>query len=193
MKFYARINKQQVGPLSLNELVEAGIHPSTYVWTKGMADWQRADEVPDVCRAMRRRLAGLDPETGAEIVEQSQVQEVPAEESADQPAAGRGFIRSFPEPPDTTDYSVKPQGVSVIAAIVLTILCFPFTGIVAIFFALKCNTHWKMSEQQGLTPKERQMYQHMAHNDARVYRMLAGITFFLGMILIGYAISMSKQ
>lgn len=66
VKYFARINRRQVGPLTLQQLLQAGVRPTSYVWCKGMPDWQPAAEVPDICRAMRRALAGLDPETGAE-------------------------------------------------------------------------------------------------------------------------------
>ena len=71
MKFFARIDDTQVGPLGLGQLIEAGVRPSTYVWHKGMADWEKAEDVPEICRAMRRALAGLDPETGMEIERQN--------------------------------------------------------------------------------------------------------------------------
>lgn len=61
MKIFAMIDGQQVGPLELDEIVEAGVRPDTYVWCKGMADWQRAAEVPDICRYFRLRLAGVLP------------------------------------------------------------------------------------------------------------------------------------
>lgn len=199
MKFFARIDNQQIGPLSLAQLVEAGIRPSTYVWTKGMPCWQKAEDVPDICRAMRRHLAGLDPETGAELAviassspKSAYDNSVSANDSTQQPdinKSPRMFLRNMPEPTDSTDYSARPQGVSVIMAIAATVLCFPFTGLVAIYYAMKCNARWKMSLQEGLSPHERDVQQRMAHNDARIYRMMIGITFFIGLIMIGFALT----
>lgn len=62
MKIFAMIDGKQVGPLMLDDIVEAGVRPDTYVWCKGMADWQRASEVPDICRYFRLRLAGVLPD-----------------------------------------------------------------------------------------------------------------------------------
>ena len=59
MKYYAMINDKQVGPMELPELVEAGLMPDTYVWCKGMADWQQANEVADICRFFRNRIFDL--------------------------------------------------------------------------------------------------------------------------------------
>ena len=51
------LGDRQVGPMTLEELADLGIRPDTYIWCKGMPDWERADENGDVCRFFRRRLA----------------------------------------------------------------------------------------------------------------------------------------
>lgn len=38
----------RVGPLSISQLAEKGIEPSTLVWTAGMPDWARADTIPEL-------------------------------------------------------------------------------------------------------------------------------------------------
>ncbi len=192
MKVYARIDNSQVGPLGLDELLEAGVRPSTYVWHKGMADWERAEDVPDVCRAMRRALAGLDPITGepvdttpapgSENGRQQEGQEM-------QTAPGMIGFRGLPEPEIKQDFSVKPQGVSIIGAVIATLICFPITGMIALWFAMKCKAHWKMSEDPKATPQQIEFYQRKAHDDARIYRMMIGITFCLGIIMLGFTMS----
>ena len=61
MKIFAMIDGHQVGPMELDDIVSAGVRPDTYVWCKGMADWQKAADVPDICRYFRLRLAGVLP------------------------------------------------------------------------------------------------------------------------------------
>lgn len=58
------IQGRQVGPLHLDEIVGAGVMPDTYVWCKGMPDWAKASEVPDICRYFRQRLSGVVPSGG---------------------------------------------------------------------------------------------------------------------------------
>lgn len=154
MKYFARINKENVGPLSLKELVEAGVRPSTYVWCKGMTDWQRAEDDPEICRAMRRYLAGLDPETGQEtaLARPDETPRQVAETQQENPYVG---LRGLPEPENNINYSFKPAGVSVIMAIVATICCFPITGVVAIFYAMRCQADWRMSEQPGISAEDK--------------------------------------
>ena len=45
----------RVGPLSMLQLSERGIEPSTLVWTAGMADWARADCVPELAHLLAYR------------------------------------------------------------------------------------------------------------------------------------------
>lgn len=195
MKYFARIDRQQVGPLSLTELVKAGVRPSTYVWAKGMADWTRAEDVPEICRAMRRALAGYDPETGDLIPRYPEsgesIKRRPGEEEdADLSrmiAERRIGLHGIPEQPDRRDYSIPPQGVSVVMAVIVTIMCFPVTGIVAIWFAMKSKADWRQSRQQGLSPQEAEDWRRKAHDDARIYRMMIGITFSIGLIVAGFA------
>lgn len=59
MKYFAMIGGVQRGPFDLDRLVEEGVRPDTYVWCKGMDDWTQANEVPDICRFFRQRLAGM--------------------------------------------------------------------------------------------------------------------------------------
>lgn len=190
MKYFARIDKKNIGPLSLKELVEAGIRPSTYIWHKGLPDWQKAEEDPDICRAIRRYLAGYDPETGLLPTEQPRQEASESPEQQLREAAEQGMLglHGLPEPPDKSDVTVKPNGVSVISALLVTIFCFPVTGLIALFFAMRCNADWKMSLQQDLTAADKKMYQAKAHSDARVYRMMMGISICIAFIMFGIAL-----
>lgn len=61
MKYFAMIGGRQYGPMDLEDMPAEGVRPDTYVWCKGMDDWMKADEVPDICRYFRQRLSGTLP------------------------------------------------------------------------------------------------------------------------------------
>lgn len=61
MKYFAMIGGRQYGPMELDQMVDQCVRPDTYVWCKGMADWEQASEVPDICRYFRQRLSGTLP------------------------------------------------------------------------------------------------------------------------------------
>ncbi|MDE7410261.1 MAG: GYF domain-containing protein [Muribaculaceae bacterium] len=54
-EYYIVVDDNRVGPLSLTQLSERGIEPSTLVWTAGMADWTRADCVPELASLLAAR------------------------------------------------------------------------------------------------------------------------------------------
>lgn len=55
------IEGRQYGPIELDDMVREGVRPDTYVWCKGMPDWVKAEDVPDICRYFRQRLSGTLP------------------------------------------------------------------------------------------------------------------------------------
>lgn len=178
--------------MGLSELLEAGIRPADYVWCKGMADWQPAEEVPDICRAMRRALAGLDPETGEEPRRESAVPSYgPGAPPKNRIELAEMISQAFIDAEENArpDYSYEPQGVSIAMAVVLTLLCFPPTGFVAIYYACKCKSEWNRSLQPGIAAGERDDHRRSAHDAARLYRMLSGITVCIGIIMAGMVIS----
>lgn len=185
-KYFARFDHATKGPFTLTQLVEAGVRPSTYVWCKGMDDWQRAEDIADICRAMRCTLAGL-PIPGEEPTPQQK-----SNPESQQSAADNLSLRNFygiPEPDIKIDYDVKPQGISIMMAVVLSICCFPITGMVALWFAYKFQSLWKESEQPAIDPQTRHTLRVKAYEKARVYRMMIGITFSIGLIMMGIAVS----
>lgn len=54
-EYYIVEGDTRVGPLSIQQLSERGIEPSTLVWTAGMADWARADTVPELASLLANR------------------------------------------------------------------------------------------------------------------------------------------
>lgn len=61
MRYFAMIDGRQYGPMELDDMVKEGVRPDTYVWCKGMPDWMKASDVPDICRYFRQRLSGALP------------------------------------------------------------------------------------------------------------------------------------
>ncbi len=43
MRYFAMIDGERRGPFGLDELADAGVRPDTYVWCKGMSDWEKAE------------------------------------------------------------------------------------------------------------------------------------------------------
>lgn len=54
-EYYIVEGDNRVGPLTMAQLAEKGIEPSTLVWTAGMADWARADTLPELASILSNR------------------------------------------------------------------------------------------------------------------------------------------
>lgn len=59
MRYFAMIDGERRGPFELDALADVGVRPDTYVWCKGMADWEKAEDVAEICRWYRQRIFGL--------------------------------------------------------------------------------------------------------------------------------------
>ena len=70
-RIWINLNGEQSGPFTMEELAAKGpLSRNTYVWFKGMADWQRIDAVPELA-AMMQPLEATETEatTEAAVVE----------------------------------------------------------------------------------------------------------------------------
>ncbi|MDE6018784.1 MAG: GYF domain-containing protein [Muribaculaceae bacterium] len=56
-EYYIVVNENREGPFSLQQLAERGIEPSTLVWTAGLADWTRADAIPELGALLQNQIA----------------------------------------------------------------------------------------------------------------------------------------
>lgn len=192
-KYYAMIDGEQKGPFLLEELPEAGVRPSTYIWCKGMPEWQKAEENAEVCRLFRNHIYDLmhpSQEESGKWSEQSGNPEEdkwkvkPDEPHGPYPSKFDGFLQQVGEDPLPTLEEIEKQKntslppVSMVGyAWLVTIFCFFPTGIVALIFAYKSNNLWKRGEEK------------LAHEYNRRAKMWTGITLFLG--LIGYGLFMA--
>lgn len=202
MKYYAMIDGERRGPFELSELPAAGVRPDTYVWCKDMDDWEKAEDVADICRFFRQRIFDLmhpsstpishdDSRSNAGVADRrvmearqftTRLNQILEESETED-------LNSNLEPADPTRPPVSLLAISVI----LTLLCFPLTGFVAIYYSVMTRKAWEestrsdsKSSKELYSEEERQKYRTMAHDYARQSKMWCGITFFLGFIL--YAI-----
>lgn len=219
MKYYAMIDGEQRGPFTLDQLPESGITPETYVWRKGYDDWVLAADDADICRYYRQRLAGIHstpavaPDSGAQTAADSSDSGLTAEEEEllrQVPPAFRRSLRNAgiipgPAMEDEERSDVRPMTLLPIA-ILATLLCFPLTGLVAIFYSYKSMKQWKEAEKARQEAQNNGInggmgggmgnpnantvgdLQKASHESARKARMWLGITFFMGMIMFAFVL-----
>ena len=61
--YFAMVDGEKVGPFPLEEMADRGVGPDTYIWTKGMDDWEPAGDnavaVSSTACTRRRRFPSL--------------------------------------------------------------------------------------------------------------------------------------
>lgn len=208
MKFFAMIEGERKGPFTLDELADAGVTPQTYVWTKGMKDWEKAEENADICRYFRQRIASIQhPDTvvmpGQETAsDENRQQETPDDGLTEEqrkrleevPQAFREMVRKsgmIPNQPptDTTDYNRRPQSMLLIA-VLATVFCCPIVGFVAIYYSFRTQSLWNQATKVDQV-KDSGDLKIKAHDAARKARIWTGITVSLGLMLLGFYIGMA--
>ena len=201
------LGDRQVGPMTLEELADLGIRPDTYIWCKGMPDWERADENGDVCRFFRRRLAELrHPSPKASLPAATDNPSGNAPEQTDTydavPQKFRYYFQKSGAPaPEKADHdpadhdpSVPPPSGLLFFATVVTVLCFFPTGIMAIYCAFNARKAWEESNRSVskssnhlYSDREREHLRATMADYVRKSKMWIGITLCAGLIL--YAVT----
>lgn len=64
-EYYIVRDNNRVGPLTFGQLAQEAIEPSTLVWTAGMADWARADSMPELEPIIVRNAVNEESAFGA--------------------------------------------------------------------------------------------------------------------------------
>ena len=199
MRYFALIDGERRGPYELAELSQAGVRPDTYVWCKGMADWEKAEDVADICRHFRQTIfdrmhpSPAPPPASPDTMQPPQS----AEGYENVPLRFRRMVRDSGEAPPEfrkEDRDVnRPPAPTLMPAIFLMFFCFPPTGLVAVYYSFKARRFWVeslKSESKGQSPlytdEERTSLRTSARDYDRKAKMWVGITFFLGMIFYAF-------
>ncbi len=181
------------GPFTLEELHSAGVMPDTYVWCKGMDDWEKAEDVADICRFYRQRIFNLMHPSAAPTADEQPAGESDEDAYMDFPLRFRHYARQAGADPEIReqepDYSHRPTSL-IPLAVTLLVLCCPLTGFIALYYAIMSRRAWNEAHRSSqdhtknlYSDSERQAFSRKAHEYARLARMWCGITFFLGFFL----------
>lgn len=180
-KYFVRIDGEQRGPFPLEQLAEKGVRPSTYVWCAGMDDWEKAEDVPDICRMFRNRLHDLMHPKSVEAEHrhypsgEELMEETPSPSRFD-PMLGNGEKLPSLEEIEARENHDLPPTPMLIPAILVAILFCPIVGAIAVYYAIKSRNAWKNGDKDK------------AHDYNRSAKMWTGITFFIGLILAAFMI-----
>lgn len=184
-KYFAFIDGEEKGPFSLSQLSDVGVRPSTYVWCKGMADWQRADGVEEIKEYFRSHLAGLKNDAPAviDVTPSSQGASAghPTQEKPSRPPRFSRFGISAEDAPEPEPDLNMPPRISMALAVCCFIF-FPPTSIAAIIYTAKAQKCWNEALLPTTNSEKSTELRRNAHEYARQAKMWIGLSVFIGII-----------
>lgn len=130
MKYWVIINNEKLGPLTAEELGQMEICSDTPVWRPGMADWQRAADLPELEALLTRRSTPPPPVPQPRILYGSTVPGAPA--------AADDYRHQTPMPPTYLVWSI-----------IATVLCCIPCGIAAIYFSAQVSSRYEGGDLKG--------------------------------------------
>lgn len=123
MEYWAHINNQRIGPLTLEQLRTMPLTPETLVWHTGLPAWVKAKEMAELTDLFAPRPPQIRPPQ-------------PPQTTPSAPARTRGPMP--PMPPTYLGWSI--------AALVL---CCMIPAIVAIVYASKVSSRYSEGDYEG--------------------------------------------
>lgn len=161
--YYINSNNEKIGPVALTDAAKHSINSQTLVWMQGMAQWQKAAEVPAIIKHIMPAIPQMPP--------------MP-------PMPNNGYNSQSPQnTPYNQGFNVvsnKPQSYLWLG-IATTLLCCLPAGIVSIVFANKVDNLWNQGDHQGA--KE-------ASDKAKMWGIIsAGVGFVIN--LLGFILALT--
>ena len=140
MYYYIGPNNQQQGPVPAEQLLSRGVTGETMVWKAGMAQWQKAKDVPEL-----KQYFGASPFTvGNPYDKQStQFNQPPPNYNGGYGNYGPQYAGQFG---GAQPMGPKPDSYLVWAILTTLFCCLPF-GIVSIVYASKVDSAWRIGQQ----------------------------------------------
>lgn len=151
MQYWANINGEQYGPVTREELAALGISRDSYVWRPGLDEWVLAVDLEDLADLFPPAIGQTVPDDteGAGDNPSSQDSEqlppsIPAE-TPDVPNTTVNIPRGVKS--EETPAAVEPcPPTNLVWAILSTIMCFTIFGVIAIVYAAKVSSRYRIGD-----------------------------------------------
>lgn len=155
MKVFILIDGVQQGPYTHEQLEQMNLAPDTYVWHKGLPEWQRAAQ----CQETAYLFAGMEQTPAFEPAEPQAAESVPPVYEQPQAVPQTPAAPSQPEFEPISTYHAPesdepaeeippmPQQYIALSIITLVCCCVPL-GIIALIYGNKVSTSWKMGDYE---------------------------------------------
>ena len=189
MEYWVSINNNQVGPMSLDEVIALDPSADMLVWHPGMPDWDKAANLPELAH-----LFGADYEecVDGQTIETEPQPEQTIEEPVQEPAPKVEDVKPQPQQetaPKVEDVKPQPQQETAPAepcppnylvwTVLVTVMCCVPLGVISLIYSSQVKTKYNAGDIEGAKK---------ASSKTELWLMLA---FVLGLIYQPFSVVMS--
>ena len=139
MEYWVSINNNQVGPMSLDEVIALNPSADMLVWHPGMPDWDKAANLPELAH-----LFGDDYE---ECVEGEPQPEQTIEEPVQEPAPKVEDVK--PQPLQETAPAEPCPPNYLVWTVLVTVMCCVPLGVISLIYSSQVKTKYNAGDIEG--------------------------------------------
>lgn len=174
MEYWVSINNNQVGPMSLDEVIALNPSADMLVWHPGMPDWDKAANLPELAH-----LFGDDYEecVEGETVEGEPQPEQTIEEPVQEPAPKAEDVK--PQPLQETAPAEPCPPNYLVWTVLVTVMCCVPLGVISLIYSSQVKTKYTAGDIEGAKK---------ASSKTELWLILA---FVLGLIYQPFSVVMS--
>lgn len=178
MDYWIAIDRQKIGPLTLEDVRLRRISPDTLVWHQGLPTWRRAAELPELADTLS--TAPLpEPETAEWSNDE-------VEESVERPVTPppyrpmtQSYVRVEPVPAKQPEEIPEKPATYTGWNIAATLLCCLLTGIIGLVYSSKVTARYNMGDYAG------------AKKASETAEMMLIVSIVVGLVMLPFQIIFS--
>lgn len=174
MEYWVSINNNQVGPMSLDEVIALDPSADMLVWHPGMPDWDKAANLPELAH-----LFGADYEecVDSQTIETEPQPEQTIEEPVQEPAPKAEDVK--PQPLQETAPAEPCPPNYLVWTVLVTVMCCVPLGVISLIYSSQVKTKYNAGDIEGAKK---------ASSKTELWLILA---FVLGLIYQPFSVVMS--
>lgn len=174
MEYWVSINNNQVGPMSLDEVIALNPSADMLVWHPGMPDWDKAANLPELAH-----LFGADYEecVDSQTIETEPQPEQTIEEPVQEPAPKVEDVK--PQPLQETAPAEPCPPNYLVWTVLVTVMCCVPLGVISLIYSSQVKTKYNAGDIEGAKK---------ASSKTELWLILA---FVLGLIYQPFSVVMS--
>ena len=151
MEYWVSINNNQVGPMSLEEVVALNPSADMLVWHPGMPDWDKAVNLPELAHLFESQPENVEESQEDNVDTQEENIVADKEETIEQPI--ETFTPEIKEENQAIQSVVEPKEpcppTYLVWTILVTVLCCVPLGVISLIYSSQVKSKYEAGDIEG--------------------------------------------